>query len=229
MNGHEVDMNEHEFEPVRGLPELLPAGERTIWRGEPDWRSLARRVFHVRKIALYFGLLIAFSITSKLVGGESIAAVVSAASWQLTLALSALGILFFLAWLYARTTVYTLTSERLVMRFGVALTMAVNIPWTRIVKADLLLHGDGTGDIVFTVDPERRMSYILLWPLVRPWHFSPVMPAIRSIQDADAVAAQLGDVLRKRHQQPAVAATREPSTGAAPGILSGGSAPAPAP
>ena len=229
MNEHAVDMNEHEYEPVRGLPELLPAGERTIWRGEPDWRSLARRVFHVRKIALYFGLLIAFSIASKLVGGESIAAVVSAVSWQLTLALSALGILFFLAWLYARTTVYTLTSERLVMRFGVALTLAVNIPWTRITRADLLLHGDGTGDIVFTVDPERRMSYILLWPFVRPWRFAPVMPAIRSIHGADAVAAQLGDILRTRHEQPAGAAPRETSSAVAPGILGGGSAPAPAP
>ncbi len=229
MSEHDVDMNEHEFEPVRGLPELLPAGERTIWRGEPDWRSLARRVFHVRKIALYFGLLIAFSTTSKLVGGESIAAIVSAASWQLTLALSALGILFFLAWLYARTTVYTLTSERLVMRFGVALTMAVNIPWTRIVKADLLLHGDGTGDIVFTVDPERRMSYILLWPLVRPWRFSPVMPAVRSIRDADQVAAQLGEILHSRHQQSAAAVILETPSVVSPGRLASGSTPATAP
>lgn len=221
-------MNEHEFEPVRGLPDLLPAGERTIWRGEPDWRSLARRVFHVRKIALYFGLLIAFSTTSKLVGGEPIAAILSAASWQLTLALSALGILFFLAWLYARTTVYTLTSERLVMRFGVALTMAVNIPWSRITQADLLEHRDGSGDIVFTVDPERRMSYILLWPLVRPWRFSPVMPAIRSIRDPATVAAQLGEILRTRYEPPATQIHEAPAA-ATPGILGSGSTPATAP
>ena len=33
---------EHEFEAARGLPELLPAGERVLWQGSPDWRGLAR-------------------------------------------------------------------------------------------------------------------------------------------------------------------------------------------
>lgn len=191
-------MNEHEFEPVRGLPELLPAGETTIWRGEPVWRSLARRVFHTRKIGFYFALLIVLSTSSKLYSGVPAADLTASLSWQLALAAIALGIFYFLAWLYARTTVYTITSERLVLRFGVALTMVVTIPWSKIVQADLLSHDDGTGDIVFTLDPQRRMSYILLWPLVRPWRFSPVSPAIRCIPDADSVAARLAEVLHAR-------------------------------
>ena len=46
--------HEHEFEAAPGLPEPLPAGERILWQGAPDWRALAVHVFHVRKLAAYF-------------------------------------------------------------------------------------------------------------------------------------------------------------------------------
>lgn len=191
-------MNEYDFEPVRGLPELLPANESVLWRGEPEWRGLARRVFHVRKVAFYFGLLLAVSVCTRAYAGAPSADILATASWQISLAVTALGILYFLAWLYARTTVYTLTSNRLVLRFGVALPMMINIPWSKVVKVDLCDHGNGSGDILFTLDPERRLSYLMLWPLVRPWRFSPVTPAVRCIPDADSVALQLGELLRER-------------------------------
>ena len=55
--------HEHfDFEPVRGLPALLPAGEKLLWQGSPDWRSLAVRAYHVRKIAIYFLLLVLWRI-----------------------------------------------------------------------------------------------------------------------------------------------------------------------
>ena len=211
-------MNEHEFEPVRGLPELLPAGEEVIWRCEPEWRSLARRVFHVRKVALYFALILSFSIGNKWLSGASFTEVTSAVTWQLTLAATTLAILYYLAWLYARTTVYTITTERLVLRFGVALTMVVTIPWSKITKVDLLNHGDGTGDLAFTVDPSKRMSYLLLWPQVRPWKFAPVSPSIRCITDAETVAAKLAETLHSRF--PEAASTEQ--TERAP-VMHGGS------
>ena len=37
---------EHDDEPQNGLPEALPAGERLLWQGSPDWRVLARHGFH---------------------------------------------------------------------------------------------------------------------------------------------------------------------------------------
>ncbi len=211
-------MNEHEFEPVRGLPELLPAGEEVIWRCEPDWQSLARRVFHVRKVALYFALILAYSIGDKWLSGAPLADVVSSSTWQLTLAAATLAILYYLAWLYARTTVYTITSERLVMRFGVALTMVITIPWSKIVKVDLLNHGDGTGDLAFTVDPEKRMSYLLLWPQVRPWRFAPVTPSIRCIAEPEKLANKLADTLHKR--MPEAASTAQSET---PPVMHGAS------
>ena len=36
---------EHEFEPVHGLPEKLPAGEKILWQGSPDWKTLANEAF----------------------------------------------------------------------------------------------------------------------------------------------------------------------------------------
>ena len=39
MSKHHDDFD---FEPVRGLPQLLPKGERMLWQGAPRWQDLAR-------------------------------------------------------------------------------------------------------------------------------------------------------------------------------------------
>ena len=49
---------EHEFEASHGLPAALPKGERILWQGSPDVKSLTRHAFHVPKLAAYFGLLL---------------------------------------------------------------------------------------------------------------------------------------------------------------------------
>jgi hypothetical protein len=46
--------HEHELEPQYGLPERLPAGEHILWQGSPDFRTVALRIFHLRKVALYW-------------------------------------------------------------------------------------------------------------------------------------------------------------------------------
>ncbi|MDO9489417.1 MAG: PH domain-containing protein, partial [Sphingomonadaceae bacterium] len=75
-------MSEYDWEPVRGLPGRLPQGEHILWQGSPDWRSLARTVFHVRAITLYFTALLAFGIVS----GSLIGALATAAAGALCLA-----------------------------------------------------------------------------------------------------------------------------------------------
>ena len=203
-------MNEYEHEPIRGLPEIPPADERIIWQGEPQINSMARRVFHVHKVMFYFGLILAASAAAMISSGETAGAVASAASWQLTLALSGIGILYLLAWLYARTTVYTITNQRLVMRFGVAIPMMVNIPWSKIDEANLRTYSDGCGDISLKVRAARRMSYWMLWPHVRPWRFSPIEPSLRSIPDAATVAEELSRVLQAKF--PETSATADQAT-----------------
>ena len=44
----------------------------------------------------------------------------------------AIGIALVFAWASARTTVYTITNRRVVMRFGIALPMTLNLPFTLI-------------------------------------------------------------------------------------------------
>ena len=202
-----MSVGEYEHEPVRGLPEYLPADETLIWQGEPDWWTMARRVFHVRTVAIYFALIIATHMGSQLYQGAPAGDVLLGSGWQLGLGLSAIGILAVLARAYARSTVYTLTDQRLVLRTGVALPMMVNIPLDMIMAADLRARGDGSGDIILTMDPESRLSYMMLWPNVRPWQFRPVQPSLRALTDVHAVAAALAGVVDSagadRQQRPA--------------------------
>jgi hypothetical protein len=194
-------MNEYEHEPVRGLPELLPEGEALLWQGQPRWRSLALRVFHVRSIGLYFSLLVVVHLASQLLQGERAGAALLSTGWQLGLGALALGILSLLAYLYARATIYTLTDRRLVMRIGVAVPMMINIPWETIESADLRDFGDGTGDIALTPIPGKRLSYWALWPNVRPWRYARVQPMLRGIPDAQEVAGLLAGAVAATAQE----------------------------
>jgi hypothetical protein len=218
-------MNEHESEPIRGLPAYLPAGEHIVWQGAPDWRQLARRAFHVRKVALYFVLLIGIHVGFRLAEGATLPGAVRGAAWLAVLGLSAIALLGLLAWLYGKTTVYTVTEQRLVMRFGVAIPMMINIPWQKIDAADLKVYAGGNGDIALTLARDQKLSYWLLWPHVRPWHFSPVRPMLRCLADAQPVAAHLGDVLGAR--RPAVDTSQPAAEPAAPAVARAGFAPAP--
>lgn len=189
-------MNEYEGEPIRGLPEVPPEGEEILWQGEPEWRLLARRVFHTRKVSGYFAAIVLFQAGSGLASGAPVHEIVQGTSWVAALGVAGVAVLTLLAWLYARTTVYTLTNRRVVMRFGVALPMIVNVPWTRIGSADLIRFGDGSGEIALSPCAGERMSYLLLWPHARPWRFNPVQPTLRGLRDPEAVAARIASAVQ---------------------------------
>lgn len=194
-------MREYDFEPVRGLPEQLPPGEELLWQGAPRWTSLARRGFHVRKVAVYFLVLEVLAIAVDWSDGLSAATVLSSLSWMLVLAGVSIGALALLAWAMARSTVYTITNQRVVMRIGVALPMMMNLPFKQIRTADLKVYDDGTGDIPLLLAQSAKPSYIVFWPHVRPWHFSPPQPMLRSVQDAGKVAEILAKALSSYAQR----------------------------
>ena len=182
---------EHEYEPQRGLPEVLPAGETLIWQGSPDWRALARGAFHLRKLAVYFALMLALRGVVAYADGRSAADAVMAALWLLPLAALGLGLVAMLAWLSARGTVYTLTSKRVVMRIGIVLTVTYNLPFQRIARADLALDADGHGDIALALAGKDRIAYLQLWPHARPWRMARPEPSLRSVPDAARLAQTL--------------------------------------
>jgi len=186
-------ITEYEYEPVPGLPERLPPGEKILWQGAPHWDVLARRAFHVRKVGLYFLALIGWNVFSDIQSGGD---PVVSAFWLVIAASLAIGLLSLLARAMARSTLYTVTNRRVVMRFGVALPMTVNLPFGKITGAALRDHHDGTGDIPLTLGPKAKASYLVLWPHARPWRFSPPEPMLRAIPEAQRVAQILATALR---------------------------------
>ena len=105
----------------------------------------------------------------------------------------------------ARATVYTITSARVAMRIGAALTVTLNLPYTQIGAASLVLRRNGTGTIAVQTLGETRISYLVCWPHVRPWHFAKTQPALRCIPGAATVAKLLADAAETRISQPVVA------------------------
>jgi hypothetical protein len=188
-------VNEYEVEPIRGLPAPLPAGEELLWQGAPRWQSLARRAFQLRGLALYFGVLLLWRIGSAWADGHAWAAL-ALSTLSLTLAaLAAVGLLALLAWLVGRTTVYTITSRRIVIRFGIALPLTLNIPLRIVESAAFKAYADGTGDIPLSLTGAERVGYLILWPHVRPRRLAKPQPMLRAVPDAAAVAEILVQAL----------------------------------
>ncbi len=176
------------------LPAPLPAGERVIWQGKPAVRPLAWRAFHIREVAIYFGMLLVWRVGSTMAAGQSAADVAIAAAWIAAPAVISVAVLSMLAWLFARASNYTVTSKRVLVQFGVALPMTMNIPLGKITNAALRTYRDGSGDIPLTLADDRG-SFVLLWPHVRPWKLRGAEPMLRAIPDAAMVAAKLNDAL----------------------------------
>lgn len=198
-----MSSHEHEHEPVAGLPEELPAGERMLWQGAPSWRALARRALHVRKVAAYFVLLAGWHVAEVMSGGTGLVEAARGATWLVLLGVAAVAVLALLAWALARSTLYTITSKRVVLRFGVALPMSVNLPLKFVEAADLRRHDDGTADLPLTLVPRSRVGYFLTWPHVQPWHYFRVRPMLRGLPDGEAAAKALMSALGASDAVPA--------------------------
>lgn len=188
-------MSEVQPEPIPGLPELLPEGERILWQGRPKARALARRALHLPWVALYFAFWILARVAVGLADGRAVLDAVGHGLVVLPLALAGLGILYLVAWMEARSTLYTITDRRVVLRFGVALTLNVNLPFREVRAAALRVGPAGTGDLVLTLAGPVRLGYLYLWPHVRPLRLRTPEPMLTAIPGVEAVAALLADAL----------------------------------
>ena len=183
--------HEYEFEPQFGLPERLPQTESILWQGSPDVGALAQSACHLRTFVLYFALLMVARAYPEVIAGASAIDILLSLKWLAPLAAIGLLTVWALAWLTARTTVYTLTNKRMVMRLGVVLTVSFNLPLSKIATADLRALESGHGDITLALKGEDRIAWVHLWPSVRPWRITKPEPTLRAIPDAAAVAATL--------------------------------------
>ena len=192
-------MTEHhddfDFEPVRGLPQLLPKGERMLWQGAPRWQDLAVHAFHVRKVIWYFAGLSLLAGALRFAEGESLAMAIRPFQWLMPMGLIASAMLCGLAFLSARTSVYTITTRRVVMRVGMALPVSINLPFSQIDGAAVRLFANGSGDIPLKVAGKERVAYMMLWPHARPFKFAHPQPCLRCVPKADDVASLLAAAL----------------------------------
>ncbi len=202
MNAH----HEHEFEAAPGLPERLPDGEVILWQGAPDWRVLAVQALHVRKLFFYFAAMLA--LQAMYLAGEPGAAMARPLLTSAGMALLALALLATTAWFAARTTLYTLTNKRVVMRVGIVLTLTFNLPLRQIAGAALCPQAGGFGDIALALKGPDRIAWLNLWPHARPWALKNPQPSLRCL----ANAAQVGERIQQAWQtaNPGVPATVGP-------------------
>jgi hypothetical protein len=190
-----VSGGDFDFEPVKGLPQVLPVDERMLWQGSPRWQDLAVHAFHARKVIWYFVAIAAIQGAFRLADGVPLAEAMMPFTWLIPMGLVAAAILTGLAYASARTTVYTMTSKRIVMRIGIALPITLNLPFKLIDGASVRLYGNGSGEIPLKLHGKERVAYMVLWPHARPLHFSKPEPALRAIPDADRVASLLASAL----------------------------------
>jgi hypothetical protein len=184
-----------DFDQFKELPAPLPVGERVVWQGKPSFVGLALRSFHIREVAIYFGLVLVWRLWSNWSGGLTAADAAISALWLIVPAISAIAVLAGLAWLFRRAACYTITSKRVLFQFGVALPMTMNIPLGKIANAALKTYRDGSSDIPLRVLDNKRVSYVLLWPHIRPWHLRAPEPMLRAVPDGAIAAAKLAEVL----------------------------------
>lgn len=198
--------DDFKFEPIRGLPEALPADEHIIWQGSPDPLRLAKDALKLNWIIGYFLVLAAWRVFVSSTTVSLTAAMGHGIPFLIAGALVVL-LLLGVATVQARSTVYTLTNKRVCMRIGAALTMTLNLPYVCIANAQAAVRKSGLGTITFELTGETRLSYLMTWPHVRPWHIRQTQPAFRAIPDAARVAALFAEAAETRISHPIISRT----------------------
>lgn len=210
MSDHDFD-----FEPQPGIPAPLPEGEEILWQGKPDMWMLARDAFKIRWMTGIM-LFAAAWRTALLWHEEGARVALPTAVLFLLMAAVVYGLMLLLAWAQARAAIYTITSARAILRIGAALQVTFTIPFTVIESMSLAKLGrKGFGTIALQNRSDMRLSYGVLWPHARPWHFRAPQAAFRCIPEAEKVARILSEAAQAKLNEPQVAAAPKVGAGLA--------------
>jgi hypothetical protein len=191
------DHDDFAFDVAPGIPAPLPKGEEVLWQGRPDTSALAREAFKIRWIAGYMALIVLWKAGAGFVDGGLALAVLRGVPY-IVLALAAVAVVWVLAWAQARATVYTITSARVLMKIGAALSVTYNIPFAQVATARLDLKPSGTGTVALETMGDTRLAFLALWPHLRPGRLKKTEPALRCIPDAERVAKLLAEAAEAR-------------------------------
>jgi Bacterial PH domain len=178
----------------------LPAGERVLWRGAPDRRSLARYFFRERWVlgfVLLTFLLQALDVSRRDFPMQRLLGV---AILNGVLALIALASIRFFAARLEKTSGYVITDRRVYFNIGVVLRADANVPYAEVDGVDLRRRSDGSGDLMISLAGSKEIPWLLLFPHLT-WRGSrkgrPTFRALREPQvAADAVVGALREYAR---------------------------------
>ncbi len=189
----------------------LMSGETLLWEGRPDWRAVARDVLHIRILAGYFGLMLIWEFAADRADGWSPLNTLWRGTGLFVTSVVMLLLCAGFAWAIARTTRYTVTTERCILSYGLALTATLSVPLRRVALVAVDARSDGRGDILLTPKPGPRLRYVKLWPHARPWRWSRAEPMLRGVPHVMDVAAALSQAAKDAapgiiHAAPAVRA-----------------------
>ena len=202
-------MSEDDFavEPIEGLPELLPKGEVILWQGRPNWLRLTIESLNLWWVIGYFGLLAAWRFLT-VIEYMPLGTAFSASIPFLFVAAFVGLLLCGVGYIQAKATLYTITNRRVVMRIGAALTLTLNLPFTKIDNAAEAKKLGGFGNIAFETSGDTKFSFFVLWPHARSWYFGKPQPTLKCIPDIEKVSSILGQAAKSRiiekdnHTQP---------------------------
>ncbi|MEM6324457.1 MAG: photosynthetic complex putative assembly protein PuhB [Pseudomonadota bacterium] len=194
------------IEPIRGLPGTLPEGEEILWQGRPNGWALSWQSLNLPWVMGYFVVL---GVWRAVAVSDQVPVLTAAAQAIpfLLLGVAGCAILALIGYIQARATVYTITNKRVVMRIGAALTLTLNIPFSKMANAHLAMGRRGTGTIAFELLGETKLSFLVCWPHARPWRLRKPEPAMRAIPDAQAVARLLAEAAEAAVSEPSIVAT----------------------
>lgn len=202
-------MSEDDFavEPIEGLPELLPKGEVILWQGRPNWLRLTIESLNLWWVIGYFGLLAAWRFLT-VIDYMPLGTAFSASIPFLFVAAFVGLLLCGVGYIQAKETLYTITNRRVVMRIGAALTLTLNLPFTKIDNAAVAKKRGGFGNIALETSGDTKFSFFVLWPHARSWYFGKPQPTLKCIPDIEKVSSILGRAAKSRiiekdnHTQP---------------------------
>jgi len=192
-------MSDDDFavEPIEGLPEVLPEGEVILWQGRPNWLRLTIESLNLWWIIGYFGLLATWRFLT-VIDYMPIGTAISVIVPFLFITAFVGFLLCIVGYVQAKATLYTITNRRVVMRIGAALTVTLNLPFTKIDKAAVAKKRGDFGNIAFETSGSTKFSYFVLWPHARSWFFGKPQPTLRCIPEIEKVSLILGQAAESR-------------------------------
>jgi hypothetical protein len=202
----------------------LPAGERVLWSGAPDQRSLARYFLRERWVLGFVAVSFAIGVGDALQhgGGNMVPRLVGVSTLSAILAIVAIVSIRFFAWRIAKSSKYVITDKRVFFNIGMVLRADANIPYSSVDGVDLLRRSDGSADLMVSLSDAKEIPWLLLFPHMT-WRGSrrgrPTFRALKTPQvAADAVVGAL-----RAYPQPAMAgsATANPVPSASRASVSG--------